>query len=319
MENTTQRPRTTPKDFFLHVGAVAALYFLVVNLVRLLFATIDAAFPRTPESAGFIPDVSFPIAALIIGFPVYLLLMRLALRGEAENPARRELPVRRWLSYLTLFIAGAAIVIDLVFLLTAFLRGEEITAGFLLKVLAVLAVAATVFGYYLSDLRQLGRNTERYFAVGGALLIVLSIGFGFSVFGSPATQRVMRFDVERVSDLQTIQWQVLSYWQRKGALPSTLDELKDPLSGFDIPVDPASATSYEYRSKGPLSFELCASFARPSLPVSRLERSVAKPVPFGGEAGFLNEDWQHNEGRTCFERTIDPERHGLSPAEKRPF
>lgn len=317
METTLQRPKTTPKDFFLHIGAVLALYFLVVNLVRLLFATIDAAFPPTPESAGFIPDVSFPIAALIVGFPVYLFLMHLALRGEVEDPGRRELPVRRWLSYLTLFIAGAAIVIDLVFLLTAFLRGEEITAGFLLKVLAVLAVAATVFGYYLSDLRRRGRNTERYFAAGGALLIALSIIFGFSVFGSPATQRAVRFDLERVGDLQTIQWQVLSYWQRKGALPSALDDLKDPLSGFDIPVDPVSAAPYEYHLKGPLSFELCASFARPSHPASRLYHTAPKPVPFGGDATFFKEDWQHQEGRECFERTIDPERHGLPPGERK--
>ena len=59
METTIQKPKTTPKDFFLNLGAIAILYFLVINLIQLVFQAIDFAFPRVPEAAGYIPDVSF--------------------------------------------------------------------------------------------------------------------------------------------------------------------------------------------------------------------------------------------------------------------
>ena len=234
-----QKPKTSPMDFFLHIGTIAVLYFLVINLVQLAFETIDVAFPPTPESAGFIPSISFPIAALMIGFPLYLLLMYIAARGEIADPLKRELSVRKWLAYLTLFIAGAAIAIDLVFLLNRFLGGAEITTGFLLKVVAVLILAGTIFGYYLSDLRYHGtRPIRTYFGIGGGILVIAAIVFGFSVFGSPATQRALRFDAERVSDLQLIQSYIIMDWQAKDTVPTDLNAVNDPTRGVEVPTDP---------------------------------------------------------------------------------
>src|SRR3989339_529527 len=267
METTT---RTTPKDFFLHIGAIAALYFIVINLVQLVFQTIDAAFPVTPESAGAIPNISFPIAALIIGFPLYLLLMRLIASVETVDPAKRDLSVRRWLSYLTLFIAGVAIAVDLILLLNRFLAGEEITTGFVLKVLAALVIAGIIFGYYLSDLRYHGiRSIKGYFALAGGIAIIAAIVFGFTVFGTPATQRALRFDVERVGDLQSIQYSAVEYWRTKGAVRATFER-----------ASKASATS------------------------------IAEKMYYPYDSVFTQEEyWDHEAGRTCFERTIDPARY----------
>lgn len=310
METTTaQKPKTTPKDFFLHIGTIAALYFLVINLIQLVFQTIDVAFPPTPESAGFIPSISFPIAALIIGFPLYLLLMRIALRGETLDPSKRELSVRKWLAYLTLFIAGAAIAIDLIYLLNRFLGGEEITTGFIVKVIAVLIIAGVVFGYYLSDLRYHGARPVRgYFAAGGGVLVIAAIVFGFSVFGSPATQRALRFDTERVSDLQLIQSYIVNDWQAKNTVPNTLAALNDPTRGVNVPSDPRTGESYQYEKLGATSFRLCATFERESTNSRASAFYSAKPLYAPGETGpFITvEYWDHGAGVGCFERTIDP-------------
>lgn len=314
MEPTTQKPKTTPKDFFLNLGAIAALYFLVINLIQLVFQTIDVAFPPTPESAGVIPSISFPIAALIIGFPLYLLLIRITVRGETVDPTRRELPVRKWLAYLTLFIAGAAIAIDLIYLLNRFLGGAEITVGFILKVIAVLVLAGIIFGYYISDLRYRGaRPMKTYFAVGGAVLVITAIGFGFSVFGSPATQRALRFDAERVSDLQTIQYQVITYWQAKNAVPATLNELNDPTRGVQVPTDPYTGKAYGYKKLSATSFKICADFERESPKTGTaayyaVPKIVSTPEAPLGMSPFIGggEYWDHGVGTVCFERTIDP-------------
>lgn len=307
----TQKSKTTPKDFFLNLGAIAALYFLVINLVQLVFETIDFAFPRTPEATGFIPDVSFPIAALIIGFPLYLVLMNVVARGEAVDPAKKELSVRKWLAFLTLFVAGAAIAIDLIILLTAFLRGEEITMGFMLKVLAVLVVAGTIFGYYLSDLRYRGvRPIRVYFAAGGGVLVIAAIAFGFSVFGSPATQRALRFDADRVGDLQVIQGQVISYWEAKSTVPDSLNALNDPTRDVIVPKDSHTGEAYGYEKLSKTSFKLCATFERESTKTGIAARYPTSPMKMydsGGSSPFIGgEYWDHGVGITCFERKIDP-------------
>lgn len=313
METTTQKLKTAPKDFFLHLGVIAVLYFLVINLIQLVFQAIDFAFPKTPEATGYIPDVSFPIAALIIGFPLYLVLMRIAARGEAADPAKRELSVRKWLAYLTLFIAGAAIAVDLIILLTAFLRGEEITLGFILKVIAALIVAGTIFGYYLMDLRSGDiRLLRRNFFIGSTALVVASIIFGFMVFGSPATQRAMHFDNERVGDLQSIQWEVVNYWQAKNTVPDEEAKLSDPTRGVQIATDPRTGEAYGYEKISATSFKLCANFERESQKTGTAAYYGMKPIPAienypSMAQPFIEQDyWDHGAGVVCFTRTIDP-------------
>lgn len=69
-----------------------------------------------------------------------------------NDPARRASRVRRQLTYLTLFVAAAFIIGDLIALLNDLLSGE-LTVRLALKVLVVGAIAASLFLYYLRDLR----------------------------------------------------------------------------------------------------------------------------------------------------------------------
>ena len=137
--------------------------------------------------------------------------------------------------------------------------------------------------------------------------------------GSPAKQRSLRLDDRRVNDLQSIQYQVINYWQQKEKLPATLNDLVNPLTGYSLPVEPEfeKGNVYEYAVKGPLKFELCATFSQPMpkgwreynyggvspmMPYYEKDISVSSyPYPNGG----ANESWTHEVGRTCFLRTID--------------
>ena len=62
-------------------------------------------------------------------------------------------PIRRWLTYFTLFVAAGFLIGDLTTLVYNVLGGE-ITIRFSLKVIVVGAIAGTIFGYYLRDLRR---------------------------------------------------------------------------------------------------------------------------------------------------------------------
>ena len=94
---------------------------------------------------------------------------------------------------------------------------------------------------------------------------------------------------------------MVNFRQSKGRLPETIDELSDPISGFQIPTDPETGGQYTYKKTGNVSFKLCADFNLPS------DDSVASKGYYD-EFG-LDGNWSHKEGTECFDRTIDPEKY----------
>jgi hypothetical protein len=70
-----------------------------------------------------------------------------------RNPFKRLSPARRWLTYLTLFIASGTLLGDTTTLIFNLLGGD-LTIRFTLKVLVVAAIAGSAFTYYLLDLRK---------------------------------------------------------------------------------------------------------------------------------------------------------------------
>ena len=216
--------KTTAKDFFLHIGAIGLLYAGTVAVLNILFRVINVAFPQVSDYGYYgSSSISFPVATLIVVFPLFLFLANVLRKSYAEDPSRKEYAVRKWLIYITLFVAAAVLAGDLVTLIYFFLEGRELTVAFLLKILAVLIVSGAIFGYYLDDLKdRLSDARRNLWRIVAALIVLGSIVAGFSVLGTPQAQRVLRYDDQKVSDLQSIQWQVVNYWQQKGSLRENL-------------------------------------------------------------------------------------------------
>lgn len=147
------RPSLTAREAFLYLVMFSTLYFAVWNLGNLLFTFIDRAFPET--NPNFYPGVTqrWSTAAVIIGFPVFLLLARYIGRQIELNPFKRLSPARRWLTYLTLFLASATLLGDITTLIYNLLGGD-LTIRFVLKILVVALIAGSCFTYYLLDLRK---------------------------------------------------------------------------------------------------------------------------------------------------------------------
>ncbi|MCE9644246.1 DUF5671 domain-containing protein [Candidatus Parcubacteria bacterium] len=303
------KPKVTASDFFLHLGSIVVLYGMIGALLTLLFRVIDAAYPPILVAYQYYtyPSISFPVASVIVLFPLFVLLSVLIQRTYTADSAKKQLDVRRWLVYLTLFLAGAIAAGDLITIIYYFLDGRDLTTAFLLKALSVFVVAGTVFGYYYRELHDKIGSTERnVWRVLVALFILGSVLAGFMVIGTPATQRSYRYDEQRLSDLQQIQGQIVSYWQAKEALPLDLAQMNDPLAYYNIPNDPKTGTPYEYKVTGTRAFELCANF---ELAPRGVNPSYAKPIMSGA-----NDNWEYTQGRYCFVRTIDPQ---LYPPMKR--
>ncbi len=152
-----REPYLSAREAFLYLVLFLTLYITAVSFGTLLFALIERAIPDVLQgnyaSIAGLSTVRNSTAALIITFPIFVVLNRFLEKGLERDPLKRGSKVRKWLTYFTLFVAAVSIIVDLITLVGSLLSGE-LTVRFLLKVAIVLLIAGTAFGYYLWDLRR---------------------------------------------------------------------------------------------------------------------------------------------------------------------
>ncbi len=150
------RPRVyvSARDVFQYLLVYVMLYVFVYNLGSLWFGLIDLLTDDwlTTSYRSTRERITFATAALIVAYPVFLLLTARIHRQVRADATQRNSAVRRWLTYLTLFIAATVIVIDVIYLLYNFLSGG-LTTRFVGKSLVVALLAALVFGFYFRMLK----------------------------------------------------------------------------------------------------------------------------------------------------------------------
>jgi hypothetical protein len=135
------------------------------------------------------------------------------------------------------------------------------------------------------------------FAIVASTVVACAVAWGFYLVGSPLDRREVRFDEQRLRDLQTIareirQMVVDSHGDKnelKAALPKTLAEAIERGRGQQMnSLDPETGEPYEYTVKSDSTFELCAQFARP-------------------RDWDSNVFWNHAAGKHCFTiNVLDP-------------
>ncbi len=308
MEYTTVK--STPKDVFLHLFNIVTFYLSVIGFITLFVQYINAMFPD-PLNYYFTAianGVRWSTSVLFVAVPAYLFTTWLLNKDLKAEPEKRDLKLRKWLIYFTLFISAITIIIDLMVFVYNFLDGE-LSARFLFKVLVVLLVAGAVFGYYFWELKRGDKKTKipKILAIIVSIVVLSSIIAGFFIVGTPADQRNRRFDEQRVQELQTLQSEIINYWTKKEMLPENLGVLQDDISGFVVPKDPGTKMSYEYKIIDPLKFELCATFAKPS----EFKGVLTSGEKYTSSYDSFQQNWDHEVGRTCFSRTIDPQLYKL--------
>jgi len=323
------KPKMSTGFFFLSLGLLITLITSVVSFLNLVFGTLDKRFPDALNanyqygySTYDYESIRMALSTLIIFFPIFLVISYFWKKYIRNGIGRLDEIVRKWLIYIILFLSALVTAIDLVTLVRYFVSGE-ITTRFILKVVATLIVALYVGVYFIFELRgrekMFGFKVTTAATIKSSALVLAVIIWSFTVIGTPGEQRVWRLDERRVQDLQNIQYQVINYWQQKEKLPEKITDVVNPISGMTLPVDPEfeKGKKYEYVVKGPLTFELCADFGLP-MPQGWRENSnyyggvvpmvgskdIAVSYPYPGPGG-VNESWDHQTGRTCFERTID--------------
>lgn len=303
-------PVPTPPDVggareaFLHLLSFAGLYTFVISLVILFFQYINRALPdaieRTYYANADFSGIRMSMAAVIVSFPLLVWMSRLIYREISEHPQKAWSGIRRWLTYITLFVAATSLMVDVITLVFSLLEGE-LSLRFLLKVFTVFLFAGGTFTYYFMSLKSevsAMRGLNKVFLSLSSALVLVAVVWGIVIVGSPAAGRQQRFDELRLEDLRSIQSEIFSIiYDDKSPkpvtetprpvkpLPSTLEDVQaQALYQRPNIVDPETGEPYEYTTSGNSSFTLCASF----------NFEVAERYEVF---------WNHPAGRHCFEFT----------------
>ncbi len=153
-----RKPYLSAREAFLYLVLFLTLYISSFSFGTLLFQFLNRWMPDPLADSyvydGMLRTIRMSTASLLIAFPVFLWLSAFLGRAIARDPEKRGSKVRKWLTYLTLFVAAGIIIGDLITLVFNVLGGGELTLRFVLKVVVVAGIAGTIFGYYLWDLRK---------------------------------------------------------------------------------------------------------------------------------------------------------------------
>lgn len=297
-----RRPYLSARETFLYLVMFVTLYVTAYNVGALAFLFVERWLPDHALMPGRFSGNAYysaqatrgAAAALLIAYPVFLLMSSLIGRALHRDPAKRTSGVRKWLTWATLFVAALVILGDLTVLVTRLLAGE-LAPRFVAKVAVVAAISGYVFGHYLADLRReeerpggpVGRTGWASRIAAASTVLVLAIGLWLA--GTPQQARRTEIDGRRVRMLEALASQVDAYYEKTHMLPLALDSLQ--VAARSTPADlrdPATNVPYEYAILDSTHYQLCGVF-------DTADSTGAEEYTLR-ETGF----WAHQAGRHCW-------------------
>jgi hypothetical protein len=241
------------KEAFFYLLTFSTLATWTIGLGCLAFALIDRwivdpLFSRYQQALDTY-TIPSSLAAILVAFPIYLVISRTVVRETVAHPEKLDSPVRKWLTYMALVIAASVFIGDLITALAFLLRGE-LTSRFVAKSFVVLLLSGGVFFYYFGGLRRTdgtpaGQSRDKLMAALSSAVVVLVVILGFSHLGPPSVQREFRADSQRLHQLYDLSVQIRNYWSEHASqLPTSLDQLPSRAH-----TDPITHAPYEYHAK----------------------------------------------------------------------
>jgi hypothetical protein len=149
----------TARDAFFHLLAFTALYTWATSLILLFVTYINFAFPdpawRTSYYAleAALSNIRASLAALMVSFPLFLVLWHFLLREVRRHPEKAKGAIRRWLGYLSLFVGAVTLSADAITFVYYLFEGQ-LTVRFLLKVTVLFLIAGGLVYYLAFTLRS---------------------------------------------------------------------------------------------------------------------------------------------------------------------
>lgn len=149
------QPYLSAREAFLYLFFFILLGIVSYSLGSLFYGLIDVAFRDPLEASEYRivrnqSQIRSAISGLVVGLPIFLYLAHILRKARRTKPELQRSRIRKWLTYLSLVVAGCTLVGDATSLIYNLLSGE-LTITFLLKSLVVAVIAGAIFAYFIRD------------------------------------------------------------------------------------------------------------------------------------------------------------------------
>lgn len=286
--------KNAPKFAFYYLLSLVALIFMAIATGQIIFQLINKFImdPFSSYGADFSTDVlKFAISAIIIATPIFYIISNLIYKSLFSGKLEKDAGIRRWLSYLILFASAVIIIVFLIVTIIAFLNGE-LTGKFILKMLTVILISATVFTFYLYDVRRpivekVHDKIIKLYFICSLFIVIATFAASLFIVESPTQSRNRRIDEKIVSSFYNIENDVNYYYQANKKLPDNIEIIKNTSSYKDSYQDPESKAVFVYKITGTTTYDLCANFR------------TSNKGSEGREYIYIEESKRHEAGQNC--------------------
>lgn len=289
------------KYAFYYMLSLVALIFMSLATGGIIFQIINKNIKDilSQFTVSYSTEVmKIAISALIISAPIYFLTMRTIFRNLTSGALPKESGIRKWLTYLILFVSSVVMLVWLIATINTFLGGD-LTMKFILKAVTAIFIAASIFTFYYYDLKRdvsigLKDNTMKIYLYGSlAIILAAFVGALFNV-ESPSVTRAKKFDGAILNDFNQIDGAIQGYYQNNQKLPDNLDQIKTdfPYITDKELTDERTGEKFDYKIAGDKAYELCATFL-----TSNKDNTATDYYTY-------KDQWPHDVGFQCLKKTI---------------
>lgn len=269
---------------FLYLASFFSLGFLISGIINIYFELVnkyvaDPALLDQFSSGSQFNDgnIKFGLAALVIASIVYFPIMYLINRKLSKGEIRSDSLVRKFLTYIALFILTAITIGSLAVLFYDYLTGE-LTGNAFGKILVFFLTALFFVLAYFWEIRR-KEFLEKPFRIFYGLAIVIALSglvTGLVIGDSPTMAREKKIDSSLVSEMQNTKSSIENLYDNNKRLPAAQEIQKS--AKFEI----------KYAVKGDKEYQLCGKF-----------------LQVQDQKDFYMKEWNHPAGNYCFTFNID--------------
>jgi hypothetical protein len=290
------------KFAFFYLISLFSLIFMALSSGMIIFQIINKSIVDAIDvySGRYSPEtLKFAISAIVISAPIFFLSMRQIHKNLFSGALASDSAIRKWLSYLILFISSVVMIVWLIMTINGFLNGD-LTLKFFLKSVTAVAIAGTIFSFYFYDInrKEVKEKKDKVISVYfyASLIFVIAVFIASLFFvESPSETRNRKTDDAVLNDFYSIDSAINNYFRDKGEVPESLSDLKNEFSYISENniTHPSTREQYGYNRIDEQKYELCAEFYTSNLDNDSDYRGIGPEM------------WPHSAGEQCIEKRIE--------------
>jgi len=287
---TIEEKRNPAFHIFLYLLLFSSLGFVLQGIISVYYQLIEKAIkPSSIDEikgcieTNFSPsDLKFGIATLLISFLIYHALSLFINRKLIKGDIRQESLVRKFTTYLAMFILAAMTIGGVVNLLLSYFEGELSLKSFA-KIGVFITFSVAFLCFYLWEIRRrdISGKTFNILMIISLILSLSALVIGFVISDSPKVAREKKIDDAIIENIKDTSDDISDFVNKENEKLPKQEDFK-------------TREGVAYKTIDEKSFELCGNFKQQATEI---------------EYDSYNAEYRHSAGGKCFKYDMKCEKN----------